>query len=258
MKEYTLAQAGDPATERERLALLQRCYDPWTIAKLQELGVGAGWRCVEVGAGGGSIARWLAERVGTSGSVVAVDLDLALLERHASPTLSLLRLDVRRDELPGDADLVHCRLLLEHLPEYRDVLKRMVGALRPGGWLVVTDTDFGAMRASDADPAFDRVAAHFMAAARAAGWNPELGPSLARLIEDYGLADVAATSWQTYDRGGDVARLFALSLIRLRDLLVAQGAIAEDVDDVARRLTKGSVGFYSLASWTAWGRAGAA
>ena len=254
MKEYALALATDPAAERERLALLERCYDPLTIARLQELGVGAGWRCVDVGAGGGSIAHWLSERVGPSGSVTAIDLDLRLLERRASPTLSPMRLDVRREELPGDAHLVHSRLLLEHLPECPGVLQRMVRALRPGGWLVVTDTDFGPMRVSEPDPAFDRVASAFMKAVRAAGWDPQLGPTLPRLLESCGLVEISAASWQTYERGGDVARLFALSVLRLRDLLLAQGATAEDIDDVARRLTGGELGFYGLVSWTASGR----
>ena len=197
MKEYALALATDPAAERERLALLERCYDPLTIARLQELGVGVGWRCVDVGAGGGSIAHWLSERVGPSGSVTAIDLDLRLLERRASPTLSPMRLDVRREELPGDAHLVHSRLLLEHLPECPDVLQRMVRALRPGGWLVVTDTDFGPMRVSEPDPAFDRVASAFMKAVRAAGWDPQLGPTLPRLLESCGLVEISAASWQT-------------------------------------------------------------
>jgi 2-polyprenyl-3-methyl-5-hydroxy-6-metoxy-1,4-benzoquinol methylase len=43
-------------------------------------------------------------------------------------------------ELPaGRYDLIHARLVLSHLPQRRDVLARLVQALRPGGWLVVED-----------------------------------------------------------------------------------------------------------------------
>ena len=50
--------------ERERLRLLEDSFDPGTFRWLDQLGVGSGWRCLEVGAGGGSVARWLADRVG--------------------------------------------------------------------------------------------------------------------------------------------------------------------------------------------------
>jgi tRNA A58 N-methylase Trm61 len=60
---------------RRRLALLEVCHDPSSIRHATALGVGPGWRCLEAGAGGGSFARWLAARVGESGSVVAADID---------------------------------------------------------------------------------------------------------------------------------------------------------------------------------------
>jgi SAM-dependent methyltransferase len=254
MAEYTLAQAGDPTTERQRLALLETCYDRRTIARLQRLGIAPGWRCLDVGAGGGSISRWLAERVGSSGSVVAIDLDLRLLEPLATPTLSVRRVDIRREELPEGADLVHARFLLEHLPECETVLRRMIRALRPGGWLVITDADYRTVRLSEPDAAFDRVASSFGAAIRAAGWDTQLGPSLASLFENAGLVDVSAESCQDYGRGGAHAVLFAATCRRLRDVLTQHGASAADVDRIETRLASSTVGFFSPTSWTAWGR----
>ncbi|HLJ84772.1 MAG TPA: methyltransferase domain-containing protein [Candidatus Eremiobacteraceae bacterium] len=254
MSEYTLSQATDPETERQRLALLQQCFDPLSIPCLERTGIAAGWRCIDVGAGAGSISRWLAERVGPAGSVLAVDLDLRLLEPHISPTLSVRRLDIRREELPENVDLVHSRLLLEHLPEYEAVLHRMIRALRPGGWLVASDSDFRAVRLSAPDPAFDRVAASFAAATRAAGWDMQLGPSLAPLFETAGLRDVASESSQTYQRGGPRSVLLASSYLRLRDLLTQHGATSSDIEYVAGRMASPAVGTYGPTIWTAWGR----
>jgi SAM-dependent methyltransferase len=254
MAEYTLAQAADPETERERLALLQRCYDPATIACLERLGVAAGWRCIDVGAGAGSISRWLCDRVGSNGSVEAIDLDVRLLEPLVSPTLSVRRLDIRREELPNNADLVHSRLVLEHLPEYEEVLHRMIRALRPGGWLVVTDSDFRTARLSGPDPAFDRVTSSFAAATRAAGWDIQLGPSLAALIEGAGLVDVAAEAVQGYQRGGPRAVLLAASYSRLHDLLIQHDATTSDIEYVTARMSSPAVGTYGPTLWTAWGR----
>src|SRR5947209_1620322 len=61
--------------ERRRLAALEAGWDGVTAANLEAIGVSRGWRCAEIGAGGGSIARWLANRVGMDGKIVATDLD---------------------------------------------------------------------------------------------------------------------------------------------------------------------------------------
>src|SRR5215471_17929575 len=91
--EYVLSQRGSQDVERARLRLLEEFHDPLTASQLDAIGVGEGWRCLDVGAGGGSVTRMLAERVGTTGSVLAVDLDTSLLERFASD-----RVEVRRHD----------------------------------------------------------------------------------------------------------------------------------------------------------------
>ena len=73
MDRYLFANAAAPAAER--LVSLETLYDPWTIRHLELTGVGAGWQCLEVGGGGGSIAAWLARRVGPSGRVLVTDID---------------------------------------------------------------------------------------------------------------------------------------------------------------------------------------
>lgn len=132
--------------ERKRLAGLESMLDPGTRRHLDAVGVSAGWRCLEVGGGGGSVVQWLCRRVGESGSVVATDLDTRFLDALDEPNLRALRHDVRTDALPeAYFDLIHSRLVLEHLPERNDVLRRLVTALRPGGWIVIEDLDTHAL-----------------------------------------------------------------------------------------------------------------
>jgi len=75
---YRLAARGRQEAEDERLALLERIFDPLSRRR-REL-VQPGWRCLEVGAGRGSMAVWLAEQVGESGEVVATDIDVTYLK----------------------------------------------------------------------------------------------------------------------------------------------------------------------------------
>jgi trans-aconitate methyltransferase len=39
-------------------------------------------------------------------------------------------------------NLVHARLVLEHLPERDAVLRKLVRGLKPGGWLLVDSVDY--------------------------------------------------------------------------------------------------------------------
>jgi len=82
---YRLTGKGRSAAEDERLALLERIFDP--LSRQRRSLVQPGWRCLEVGAGRGSMAVWLAERVGDRGHVVATDIDVSYLKRLNLPNL---------------------------------------------------------------------------------------------------------------------------------------------------------------------------
>src|SRR5437899_2000281 len=103
--------------EGDRLRLAEAVFDPVTTSRLTFLGVGPGWRCLEVGAGAGSIAVWLARRVAPSGQVTASDIDTRFLDRlEPQPGLEVLRHDITGVGLPpATFDLVHARLVLQHL-----------------------------------------------------------------------------------------------------------------------------------------------
>lgn len=131
---------NDHAHIREQHRCLAAAYDAATFARLDETGVADGWRCLEVGAGGGSIARWLADRVAPTGEVVATDVK----PHHVpeGPCLRAVAHDVRTDPLPEAAyDLVVARLVLQHLPERDAVLAKLVRTLKPGGWLHIEEFD---------------------------------------------------------------------------------------------------------------------
>ena len=85
--------------ERARLRLLAEGLNPETQRWLCEIGIGAGWRCLEVGAAEGSMSRWLAEQVGARGHVVAADIDVRFLDDMDLPNVEVRQLDLRSDPL---------------------------------------------------------------------------------------------------------------------------------------------------------------
>jgi len=68
-EDYAFPHGG--ATERRRLDLFAERLDPLTVRRIKALDLAAGARCLEVGGGRGSIARWLCEYVGPDGRATA-------------------------------------------------------------------------------------------------------------------------------------------------------------------------------------------
>jgi SAM-dependent methyltransferase len=213
----------DWAREQERLGGLSAFYDPGTRRHLDSVGVGAGWSCLEVGAGAGSIACWLAERVGTTGRVVATDLDTGMLERLAVPNLEVRRHDIVTEDLPvGAFDLIHVRLVLEHLAGREEALGRMVAALAPGGWLVVEDLDWVSITpvAGHGPGAIRRLVRALMPLMRLAGYDPAFGRRLPVEMTRLGLVEVRAEGVVPALRGGDERLDWArLSVVRMREVI---------------------------------------
>lgn len=142
---YLLDNASDKAGRR--MEVLARLFDATTRRVLEGVGLEAGWRCLEIGGGGGSVARWMAERVGPRGHVLCTDLDTHIIDESrasasAPANLEVIRHDIARDPLPARAfDLIHARLVFIHVVERERALERVVAALKPGGWLVIEDFD---------------------------------------------------------------------------------------------------------------------
>ena len=215
--------------EQRRLALIERCWDPATTERLAAAGVGPGWKCLEVGAGNGSIARWLRGRVGAAGEVVAFDLDTRFFAEE--PGIEARQGDILSDDLEPDAyDLVHCRALLHHLPgRQHEALHRMVSALRPSGVLVATEPWLGAMWASPTD-AYARASKAVDEAIPADyGW----AVGLAQAFRDAGLVDIRADAASDVVQGATaLAELVALTIEAVRPLV----PIYVDIDSAIKLL----------------------
>lgn len=244
--------ALDPSwhAERDRLTSLTGLYDAGTIELCDQLGLGAGWRCVDVGAGTGSVAQLFAERVGPSGHVLAVDLDTRFLDPIEGGSLAVRRMDVTAETLPeGAFDLVHARLVLEHLPQRDEVLTALVRSLAPGGWLVLEDFDWSTATLVDPPtPVFDRVADACRTAFGLHGYDATYGRRLPRAFRSAGLVDVrtraaAAQVWSDSDRG---VPQWELLVAQLGPLLLAHGLVTQaELAEFTRLCRDGDAVFFA-------------
>jgi len=211
--------------EHRRLLLIEATLDPYTIRHLDAIGVAEGWRCLELGAGAGSIAAWLAGRAGAE-HVVATDLRPELAAVAAEAGVRVLLHDVTRDPAPGDAfDLIHARALLEHLPARDDVIARLAGWLAPGGWLLVEDSTVVSALASR--PELRRAEEALMASLTAAvGSDFEWVRRLPAHLERAGLTETAAEVFGPVLRGRSSAALLMDATMRVAaPAMIAGGTI---------------------------------
>lgn len=223
------------AEERARLAGIESLWDPGSQALLDDLGISDGWRCLEVGAGGGSLVGWMVSRGAT---VTAIDIDTRFIEPLAGDAVEVRRMDIRTDELPQDQfDLVHARLVLEHLAERREIIDRLVTSLRPAGWLVIEDYDWTGFGFEDADPGFERVTESVMAYMAQAGFDPRYGRRVVADMAAAGLADIRGEGRAlVIDSDSPGFDFFRLSFESVRDAVVDAGLLsAADADAAAAR-----------------------
>ncbi len=251
---YTLDNGWRQA--RHRLDLLEGCFDAGTVRRLSRLGIGPGWRCLEVGAGGGSTTRWLCGAVGPDGRVTAVDIDTRFVEGIGAPNLDVLRADVTTDELPWSAfDLVHARLLLVHLPTRERVLDRLVACLRPGGCLLVEEADHYPIEAAGTGLYRDGWISVFDAAIRRAGVDLDWARALPMRLAEAGLADVTCDAEVHHFEGGTPeAEFLRLTARQLREAGLVEGAPPGQLDAWDELLRRPGRWFPGPAIVGAWGR----
>jgi len=259
------------AAAEARLAALAELFDPRTCARLESLGLAAGWRVWEVGAGGPTLVRWLAER---GARVLATDVDTSRLAGVATRDAGVPRIggpgrvevrahDVGRDLPPeGPFELIHARLVLVHVVEREIALRALVGALAPGGWLVIEDADpslqpLAALDGGEAAELANRVRAGFRALLTERGVDLGFGRTLPRRLRELGLAEVGCEAYFPIASPA-CAALERATIAQTGERLVSRGLVtAEDLARHVANIDSGRVDIATSPMVTAWGRSAA-
>jgi Methyltransferase domain len=211
-----------------------------------------------VGAGVGSVTRWLADRVRPRGSVVAANLKTGGFERLVDDSsVEVRRLGRRDGELPSsEFDLVHSRFTLGQVAEREQLLDRLIGAARPDGWVMVTDLDWRTIEPASPDSSSRRVADGVRAVLSLAGMDLGYGQRLPSSLERHGLVAVEGRGAVRYCHGGSIGpHIHRLVIERSREEIVASGhASHQEIDEVEARLLDPHYAGLSPTIWTAWGR----
>jgi SAM-dependent methyltransferase len=169
--------------------------------------------------------------VAPDGQVVATDIDTRFLEALKDPGIEVRRHDITTDELPAAAfDVAHARLVLQHLGERQGAVERMVGAVVPGGWVLVEELDFVTSSASypEGGRDFERVERAVHSLLAPTGFEPDFGRRLPALLEEAGLADVENDGSLSVVAGGSPGALWQrMTFEALRPRLIEAGLVSK-------------------------------
>ncbi|MER5795671.1 methyltransferase domain-containing protein [Streptomyces sp. NPDC001980] len=263
---------SEQAGEGRRIDVGALAYDDITMARLRALGAGPGWRCLDVGAGTGTIARRLLDEAGVE-SVLAVDRDVRFLAER--PGLDVLEADITADittadittadltaagsaapdVVPGRFRLVHARFVLMHLPEHERLITTLAELVAPGGVLVLGDAvDLTSDRTPDT-PYTTVMRAMWQGLRATIGTDVSWVPSYPQLLRGAGLGSVAAEIHvPPLLAGSPVSRFWADTWKRSRAAMLATGLVDDAAVDAAiRYLASEECAALSAGMLTAWG-----
>jgi SAM-dependent methyltransferase len=209
------------------------------------------------------MAAWLAEQVGPTGSVVATDRDTRYLSRLEIANLEVIEHDILDDPLAGLAgsfDLVCSRLMLFHLRgRQEDAIRQMAGCLRPGGWLLDEDADWGPAGApvDPAHPSYEDYQRVWRDGDwwSARGYDKAFGQKLPALFERAGLVEIRSEASTEVVRGGSPwARWWIPTLEVMDELGGGDDASRRDVAVMTAVLADPTVWLRRELLHACWGR----
>lgn len=242
--------------EQERLNLLEATVDGFSMDAIRAAGIGPGTRCLEIGAGSGSMARWLARESGDPSLVTATDIDPRLLKPLAAEGIQVLEHNVVTDDFPsGSFDLVHTRTVLEHIPQREDVLDRIIPWLAPEGVLIIVDCASYPV-VSSSNPIYRAAMQAWVDVLALTGTDYEWTRKFPEPLQRHGYRDVGASAMVPAMQGGtDMAKFWSMSLETLRERIVEAKLLASDAIDAAQELLADPT-FWDLGPGfvAAWGR----
>jgi len=225
---------GGTQTELGRLLTQAQAYEAQANWLLDRVGVGSGWRVLDIGCGPIGILNLLSQRVGPAGSVVGLEREPRFVEmarsevgKRSLDNVQVIEADALNTGLAKESfDLVHERLVMINVSARESFLAEMLSLLRPGGAVALEEVDNVSWLCQPAHPSWDILLNAFHTAFHAAGGDGFIGRRLPTFLSAAGIQDVQIKVTVETPVLGDYRRTHLVSLIdSVREKVVARGLL---------------------------------
>ncbi len=191
-KEYIL---GINDAELERLRFQHQVWKPVTDDFFDRLNIKKGWKCLDVGAGPGFVSMDLRERIGSKGSITALepsDMYISYLRSEVKKkrwnNFNLIKGSVQDTKLKAKHyNLIFIRWVITFVPDPDIFLEKLVNALAPGGIVAFQDYAYDTLLLYPTGGAFDYAAEAVKNYYLAGGGDPYIGARLPSMFKKNGL-----------------------------------------------------------------------
>jgi ubiquinone/menaquinone biosynthesis C-methylase UbiE len=165
MKEQRVyLQAGKNA-EVQRLSIQAAVWEKEAYLMLDEIGVQAGWHCVDLGCGPVGILEPLSKKVGLKGRVVGIESDpihlMAVTKMIQDKELSNVEVvfqDAYKNLLTCHSfDLTHARFVFALAGQDAQLFENMINLTRPGGVVAFQESDLSSWNCLPFHPAWEKI-----------------------------------------------------------------------------------------------------
>jgi SAM-dependent methyltransferase len=186
--DYVLGTRDD---EVERLGLQHRVWRGRVLEAFRRARIRSGQTVIDVGAGPGFVTADLADLLGPSGKIVALERSphfASVLRAHGLPNVEVREHDVSQAFGVEGADASWCRWLLSFVPDPATTVRHIASALKPGGVAVFHEyAAYGTWRMMPPEPLHERFRSLVMQSWSDSGGEPDLALWLPQWLADAGL-----------------------------------------------------------------------
>ncbi len=227
---------GSSDSERQRLVRQAEGFAAEASWLLDQVGMEAGWRAVDVGCGPIGIMDLLCDRVAVTGQTVGVDNEARMIAmaRQVAAELNLTNLTLVEAEAtdtglePASFDFAHARLLLVNVPDPERVVAELSALVRPGGVVALQEVDWISWICQPPHPAWDRLRDALREFRSRRGLDVHMGRRLPGMLRAAGLDEVGFRAvCPTYIDGGEDNHTLLVSFAKHHGAaLVADGLVA--------------------------------
>lgn len=189
---------GASRAEIERLTFQAGVWSAMTEGLLDHIGVGRGWKCLDVGAGIGLVTMPLAARVGPQGRVTAIEASPTYVEtlreqlaRKDYANVEVWEGDLRKFPVErGAYDLIFSRWVFSFLSDPEACLRHLLPGLKKGGAVAIEDYHHLGCAYYPTRPSFDEVIEGTRRWFQKTGGNPRVAGELPAIYYKLGLRKV--------------------------------------------------------------------